>query len=42
MDLRPTSNTAATAKIGNPEGCFPTAIWLPEISAPSPYFDLGS
>ena len=23
MDLRPTSNAAATAKIGNPEDCFP-------------------
>jgi hypothetical protein len=22
MDLRPTSNAAAAAKIGNPEGCF--------------------
>jgi hypothetical protein len=27
MDLRPTSNAAAAAKIGNPEGCFLAGIW---------------
>ena len=28
MDLRPTSNAAAVAKIGNPEGCFLAGTWL--------------
>ncbi len=28
MDLRPTSNAAATAKIGNPKGCFLAEAWL--------------
>ena len=27
MDLRPTSNAAAAAKIGNPEGCFLAGTW---------------
>jgi len=27
MDLRPTSNAAAAAKIGNPEGCFLAGAW---------------
>ena len=37
MDIRPTSNAAAAAKIGNPEGCFLAGIWPPENSAPIPY-----
>jgi hypothetical protein len=28
MDLRPTSNAAAAAKIGNPAGCFLAGTWL--------------
>jgi hypothetical protein len=28
MDLRPTSNAVAAAKIGNPEGCFLAGAWL--------------
>ena len=27
MDIRLTSNAAAPAKIGNPEGCFLAGIW---------------
>jgi hypothetical protein len=27
MDIGPTSNAAAAAKIGNPEGCFLAGAW---------------
>jgi hypothetical protein len=37
MDLRPTSNAAAAAKIGNPEGCFLAGAWRRCSSVTEPF-----
>jgi hypothetical protein len=37
MDLRPTSNAAAAAKIGNPEGYFLAGTWRHCSSVTEPF-----